>query len=127
MAVDNETGQFSLQLTSQVFGPSSTDSGMAFQANMSGTVSGQRGEGTADLTYYTEGELGAKSGEWQMYGVISPNAGGFLGFHSRGTWEVVSEGKWHYRGAGKFSDGGTYTLDFESDWATKTWAGKIYG
>ena len=125
MAFGKETGQFSVKLTSQTYGPSSGN-GISIQANMEGTASGTRGEGEVALTHYAEGELGAKSGTWSQHGMARLKDGSFIGFHIQGTWNEISAGKWHYRGSGQLSDGSTYSSEFEGDWATKTWAGKLY-
>ena len=125
MALGKQIGAFSGQPTSFTFalGPGNADT---YQANMEGTVSGERGEGGYASTRYMVVEPGAKSGTWNELGLAAWKDGTNLGFRSQGTWEEISAGKWRYRGTGRFSDGSTYAIEFEGDWGTRTWAGKLY-
>jgi hypothetical protein len=125
MALGKQIGQFSGKSTSVTIGPGPGNA-LTFQANMEGTVSGERGEGTYALTYHAAGELGAKSGTWSWYGIMTLKDGTNMGFRGQGTWDEVSSGKWRYRGTGQLSDGSTYAYEFEGDWATRTWAGKAF-
>ena len=125
MALGKQTGQFSGKLTSLTMGPGPANN-MVGQANLEGTVSGDRGEGTYALTHHVVLEPGAKSGTWTQYGFALLKDGTTLGFRAQGTWEEVSAGKWRYRGTGQLSDGSTYAAEFDGDWATRTWAGKLY-
>ncbi|MBI3303772.1 MAG: hypothetical protein HYZ72_17040 [Deltaproteobacteria bacterium] len=125
MALGKQTGQYSGKLTSLTLGPGPGNA-MTGQANMEGTVSGERGEGTYALTHHVVIEPGAKSGTWSQYGFATMKDGTSLGFRGQGTWEEISAGKWRYRGTGQLSDGSTYATEFEGDWATRTWAGKLY-
>ena len=128
MALGKQIGQYSGKVTSFTFGPGPGDA-MTGQANMEGTVSGEIGEGTYALTRYMVIEPGAKSGAWSQYGFAAMKDGTSLSFRDQGTWEEISAGKWRYRGTGQLSDGSTsstYATEFEGDWATRTWAGKLY-
>ena len=123
MALGKQIGEFSGQPTSFTFapGPGNTET---YQANMEGTVSGERGKGGYASTRYMVVEPGAKSGTWNELGLAAWKDGASLGFRSQGTWEEISAGKWRYRGTGQLSDGSTYAVEFDGDWATR---GKVRG
>ena len=125
MALGKQTGQYSGQLTSLTLGPGPGNA-LTIQANIEGTASGERGEGTYALTHHAVAEPGAKSGTWNEYGIVTMKDGTSLGFRAQGTWEEISSGKWRYRGTGQASDGSTFATEFEGDVATRTWAGKLY-
>ena len=126
MALGKQIGAFSLQPTTHTFGPGA-GAALAYQANLAGTVSGERGEWTVALTHYVEAEPGAKSGTWRQYGMATMKDGAILGFYAQGVWEWESDlGKGRYRGTGQLSDGTTYATEFEVEWATQSWTGKVY-
>ena len=125
MALGKQISQFSGKLTSLTLGPGPGNA-LTYQSNMEGTFSGEIGEGTYIVTHHAVFEMGAKSGTWSQYGFVNMKDGTSLGFHGQGTWEEISSGKWRYRGTGQLSDGSTYANEFEGDWATRTWAGKVY-
>ena len=124
MALGKQIGQYSGKLTSLTLGPGPGNA-MTGQVNMEGTVSGEL-EGTYALTHHVVIEPGAKSGTWSQYGIAFMKDGTSQGFRAHGTWEEIGSGKWRYRGTGQISDGSTYANEFEGDWATRTWAGKLY-
>src|SRR5437879_700796 len=102
MALGKQTGQYSGKLTSLTLGPGPGNA-MTGQANIEGTVSGERGEGTYALTHHVVMESGAKNGTWTQYGFATMKDGTSLGFRAQGTWEEISSGKWRYRGTGQLS------------------------
>jgi hypothetical protein len=125
MASGKQIGAYSGKMTTITFGPGSGND-QTVQANMEGTFSGELGEGTYVLTHHLVLRPSDKSGMWSQYGLATMKDGSSLGFQVQGTWEEISAGKWRYRGNGQFSDGRTYVSEFEGDWATRTWAGKLY-
>jgi hypothetical protein len=125
MALGKEINEFSGKSTSVTIGPGPGNA-LTFQANIEGTLSGERGEATYALTQHAEGEMGAKSGTWTMYGVMTLKDGESMGFRGQGTWDEISSGKWRYQGTGTAADGTPYAYEFEGDWATRTWAGKSF-
>ena len=127
MALGKQIGEFSLKSTSQTFGPGPGNTG-TYQANMEGTLSGDRGEGTVSLTHYVEIEPNAKSGTYRHYGMVMLKDGTVLGIQGQGTWEETDPGKWRYRGTGQNSDGSTLGVEFEGDATTRpmTFTGKLY-
>jgi len=92
---------------------------------MEGTFSGEMGEGTYALTLHVVYETSMKSGTWSQYGIGTGKDGSF-GFRGQGTWEEIGTNKWRYRGTDQLSDGSINAVEFEGDWATRTWAGKLY-
>jgi hypothetical protein len=126
MALGKQIGAFALQPTTHTFGPGA-GTALTYQANMAGTVSGERGEGIVALTHYVEAEPGAKSGTWRQYGMVTLKDGTWLGFRAQGTWEwEQNSGTGRYRGTGQLSDGTTYATEFEGEWAAQMWQGRIY-
>src|SRR5690242_3557809 len=104
MALGKQTGQYSGKLTSLTLGPGPGNA-MTGQANIEGTISGERGEGTYALTHHVVMESGAKSGTWTQYGFATMKDGTSLGFRAQGTWEPSGKHKWRLRGSANFSDG----------------------
>jgi hypothetical protein len=125
MASGKQIGAYSGKMTTITFGPGPGND-QSVQMNIEGTFSGELGEGTYVLTHHVVLAAGDKSGIWSQYGLATMKDGSALGFRVQGTWEEMSVGKWRYRGNGQFSDGRTYVSEFEGDWATRTWAGKLY-
>ena len=125
MALGKQIGQFSLKPTSYTItpGPGGTPT---IQGNFEGSVSGEEGEGTATGTLTVAYEPNMKSGTWSYCGLTAFNKGGGNVVNSQGTWEETGPNKWRYRGTGQQSDGRTYATEFDGDFATRTWAGKIY-
>ncbi len=125
MASGEQIAEYSGKLTAITFSPGAGNV-QTVQMNMEGTISGAFGEGTYALTHHVVLAPGDKSGTWSQDGFAMMNDGSSQGFRAQGTWEELSAGKWRYRGNGQFSDGRTYISEFEGDWATRTWAGKLY-
>ncbi len=125
LALGKQIGEYSGKLTSLTWedGPGTATTS---HGNIEGTVTGELGEGTYALTQMAVAEAGAQSGTWSQVGFVGMQDGTGVSFRANGTWEATGANKWRYRGTGHLSDGGSYATEFEGEWATRTWAGKLY-
>ena len=118
MAAGQQSGEFSLKISSLIFTPGPANS-VLVQANCEGTATG------FGAVLLTGTFVGGKTGTYSMCGADYLDNGDIITFTGQGTHESSGRHKWRTQNVNQLSDGRTVSAEGEIDLAARTWSGKF--
>ena len=121
MAAGKQIGEFSLKTTSLTLTPGPGGS-VLVQGNFEGS-SAAFGTILRTATFVS---VGAKSGTYSVCAAAYLENGDSLTGNGQGTFESIGRHKWRAQELIHISDGRTFNVESDIDFATRTWTGKIF-